>query len=196
MTKKKILPIIIAALIVVGLVLFGKNVPIYPAFQKNVNTFDKVEAELNENVVFPKIDEEIGTETSYKIILDGRTIEAKPIGYVIESVKTNNEAEERFSYVGKEGKSEEQKSYKHEYRSVNIGVAYGKDAVMPTRSCCVTIQFSYCGMTYELKGLYTRNMEIERTNDKQAEENQAKIEQMQDYLLKQCYEMIDEALEK
>lgn len=196
MTQKKILPIVIAALIVVGVVLIGKSVPVYPAFQKEAGTFDKLKAQMSENAVFPELDGD--TETEYTIILDRRTISAKPIGYVIESEKTSKAGEFRFSYEGKEEENQDQKHYEseYEYRNVNIGIAYGKDAAVPARSCCVTIQFSYRGMTYELKGLYTRNMDIEKSNDEQAADNQEKLEQMQDYLLKQCHEMIDKALEK
>ena len=197
MGKKRPLLITISILVIFGLLFILISIlvyPVYPSFQKEVPTLTEIKAGLKE-AVFPKIDEAFGIETSHMLILDGRTIVAKPVGYVIGSVKAGESDHIQFSFRGRCNGGRELTREEQDYRGVGIGIAYGKDAVDPMRSYCVMLQFRCDNWVYDLSGTYTRDMKREKPNNQLTQEAKQIIEQMEDCLLELCYGMIDEALE-
>lgn len=195
--KKKVLLIVLLAFLVTGAALTVTTVPVYPAFQKDVETFGNLKEKLGETVLYPKLDEDVGVQTRYALSLDGRTLLAKPKGYVIEQANISETDEVWLFYLGRSGENEAQGSHETvEYRGVTIGLTYGNALDDPLRACSVGLEFSCSGMTYELVGQYTRHVKTDAAKIQLAEENQAMIEKMQDELFRQCQEMIDEAFKK
>ncbi len=96
--KKKLwirLGIAVALVLLCGVgiyIFYLTQIPIYPAFQKTVNSYEKMLRDVENNipVIVPKIDDLGLTSPDYVVILEGRTSVSKPTGYIISGKSAYN----------------------------------------------------------------------------------------------------------
>lgn len=86
MKKQLIIAALLLALAVLAFMLLY-TVTVYPAFQKSVGSIDTLRQALRSDAILYPAVEDLLQEPNYTLSLDGRTVFAKPVGYVIDGTE-------------------------------------------------------------------------------------------------------------
>ena len=86
MKKQLIIAALLLALAVLAFMLLY-TVTVYPAFQKSVGSIDTLRQALRSDAILYPAVEDFLQEPNYTLSLDGRTVFAKPVGYVIDGTE-------------------------------------------------------------------------------------------------------------
>ena len=184
--------IFIAAIsvILICVALFIKTIPIYPSFQKNCSTLSEIQKNFT-GAAYPPLERMDLRNEDYVLLLDGRTVESQPVGYVILGESATSE-EITYLFRGRCDASVRHSISSYDYNNISISVSYAEDTKDPVRSFSVIIEFSLGRWNYKLRGSYTRKEVAVNENPNRLQMRKAHItEDMEQHLLNICYEMID-----
>lgn len=99
MKKQLIIAALLLALAVLAFMLLY-TVTVYPAFQKSVGSIDTLRQALRSDAILYPAVENLLQEPNYTLSLDGRTVFAKPVGYVIDGTEPYAETEIYYLFTG------------------------------------------------------------------------------------------------
>lgn len=192
MKKRMILGAALLALAVLAFMLLY-TVPVYPAFQKSAGSMDALRQALhNDAILYPAV-EDLLAEPNYTLSLDGRTVFAKPVGYVIDGTEPYADAEIYYLCTGSTTPHSSQTTGEEiVYRDVPIrrwdhgnlndsGALYRVNLTFSQDGYFYTLSASFGGAALEPEAQFT------------AELRAALAAHAQDTLLSQCQRMLDHA---
>ncbi|MGI6157734.1 MAG: hypothetical protein ACOYH4_04605 [Saccharofermentanales bacterium] len=132
-------------LVVVVIVAVLMTYPFYPAFVKEVKSYDRLVRELQPTrMIVPDLEAaEIEGET-FRVLLDRRDLQAKPIGYFVEGHAVASDAAEPIDVTLRVGPSEEAPDVSgtpeaYAYRGVPIRIFYTVETADPERVVSVVM---------------------------------------------------------
>ena len=99
MKKQLIIAALLLALAVLAFMLLY-TVTVYPAFQKSVGSIDTLRQALRSDAILYPAVEDLLQEPNYTLSLDGRTVFAKPVGYVIDGTEPYADTEIYYLFTG------------------------------------------------------------------------------------------------
>ena len=99
MKKQLIIAALFLALAVLAFMLLY-TVTVYPAFQKSVGSIDTLRQALRSDAILYPAVEDLLQEPNYTLSLDGRTVFAKPVGYVIDGTEPYADTEIYYLFTG------------------------------------------------------------------------------------------------
>ena len=99
MKKQLIIAALLLALAVLAF-MFLYTVTVYPAFQKSVGSIDTLRQALRSDAILYPAVEDLLQEPNYTLSLDGRTVFAKPVGYVIDGTEPYADTEIYYLFTG------------------------------------------------------------------------------------------------
>lgn len=143
------------------------SIPRYPAFKKEVNSFDSLKKSLSgeDTPIFPDLSTLNLTEQTYSLVLDGRFLYSKPIGYLISGECCYPETRICFS-VNVKCEKRQNSNFREDmvYRGVKITVSERKSEIARG----LGLFFWIDGFKYEVEAGYITG---ELTSEEQAEIN-------------------------
>lgn len=186
---KKKLVIALAALLLIAIVcLLLATVPFYPAFQKTVASMEKLRSALRaESIRYPAMAGGKYSDCSYRLELDGRTVFAKPVGYLINGTEFCTDTVIRYCFRGStKPQSQAQGTEQISYHDVPIYIAHCGDLSDLSKPYQTVLRFSLAGCFYELNASI-----VDESGQLSSEERTALAEHMRDALTTLCQQMID-----
>lgn len=187
---KKKLVIALAALLLIAIVcLLLATVPFYPAFQKTVASMEKLRSALRaESIRYPAMADGEYSDCSYRLELEGRTVFAKPVGYLINGTEVCTDTVIHYCFRGStKPQSQAQGTEQISYHDVPIYIAHCGDLSDLSKPYQTVLRFSIAGCAYELNASISDNPDRRLSSEERA----ALAEHMRDVLTTLCQRMID-----
>ena len=190
MKKQLIIAALLLALAVLAFMLLY-TVTVYPAFQKSVGSIDTLRQALRSDAILYPAVEDLLQEPNYTLSLDGRTVFAKPVGYVIDGTEPYADMEIYYLFTGSTTPHSSQTTVEEiAYRDVAIrrwdhGNLNDSGALYR-----VNLTFSQDGYFYTLSASFG-GAALQPGAQLTPELRTALATHAQDTLLSQCQQMID-----
>lgn len=137
--------VFIAALLVL-LVIAALTVPVYPDFQREVNTRSALQSAFPQTQL-PAVEEAGLCARRYALLLEGRTVFSKPEGYLIEAAAAGTED----ISCSLEAWPHEQTLSAQTTQYHGVSLALTDWQVYATETCGVALQFSLNGWSYRFQ---------------------------------------------
>ena len=187
--KKKLVIALAAFLLIAIVFLLLTTVPFYPAFQKTVASMEKLRSAIRaESILYPVMADGEYSDCSYRLELDGRTIFAKPVGYLVNGTEVCTDTAVHYCLRGStKSQSQAQGTEQISYHDVPIYIVHCGNLSDLSKPYQTVFRFSLAGCSYEL------NASISDNPDRQlsSEERSALAEHTRDALTALSQQMID-----
>ena len=189
--KKRFILAALAILAAALVLLLLSTVPVYPAFQKTVDSTDALRRALRSKAFLYPAAGEVLSDTSYRLSLDGRTVFSKPVGYLIDGTEPDANAGICYVFSGStKSLPASAPKEQHEYRGVPIGIWTYGDLADCTKTYQIGLSFSSDGIFYVLRAAVSGTVP-DSDAPSSSEQRAGLAAHAEDTLLSLCHQMLD-----